>query len=101
MITPNDHITNLRSGAPEPHSSWPAEQLTTWVAGAGSLFALMCAAAYVIQWRSFDATAGIMVGTGVISGAITLLRRSAFSRKVKAFESACITYRAMLDKPFL
>jgi hypothetical protein len=60
----------------------------------------VCAVAYVIQWRSFDATVAIMVGTGMISGAITLLRYSALSRKVKASESARISFRAMLDKPF-
>lgn len=98
MIGFHDHVTDPRSGRPEPHVSWAVESFKTWATWLAVLMALVAGGFYYNNFHDGDGAARFIF-FGVMLGGIAYYRRVALKRKKLALQRAIECYEKMLSKP--
>ena len=91
----HDHVTNRRSGRPEPHVSWQAERFITWTGWANAAILVAGSAYYYQTWGELDGVMP-MLGGAILLFLIAYARRKALERKKMAFRKAVTSYEALL-----
>jgi hypothetical protein len=94
-----DYVIDRRSGRPQPHYSWRAEGIITWIAWAIAAMFLIAAMSYCIERGEFVGALQMALGS-ILIGGVARWRQRLLACKRKELAKAIEAHEAMLDKAF-